>query len=154
PLCLIDPAKNPGKSRVSANWLERAGRRKLAIRIPRAPFDDRFRFLLRGQFQPDEGEPAMPPSEDRETARQERINAIIADYLEAVEAGLAPDGKKFIQGHPDLAAELEAFFADQSRFAKAAGQLGPAPANRPPLPSEIPTIGLGDPSPVAPLGTV
>jgi WD40 repeat protein len=63
-------------------------------------------------------------------SREERINAILAAYLEAVEAGQAPDRDEFLARYPDLADELRAFLDDRDRFARAAGRL-PAPALSP-----------------------
>jgi len=59
------------------------------------------------------------------SARDERVNEIIAEYLEAVEAGRAPDRQAFLAQHAEFAAELSAFFASQDQFAQVAGQLGP-----------------------------
>jgi outer membrane protein assembly factor BamB len=79
--------------------------------------------------------------------RDERLNAILADYLEAVEAGRPPDRQELLRRHPEFAAELAAYFADRDRFRQAAGQLGvPSP--------EAPTLAGERPAPPAPLGTV
>jgi WD40 repeat protein/tRNA A-37 threonylcarbamoyl transferase component Bud32 len=44
-------------------------------------------------------------------SREERINGVIADYLDAVQAGQKPDPREVLARHPDLAAELRTFFA-------------------------------------------
>jgi tRNA A-37 threonylcarbamoyl transferase component Bud32 len=81
----------------------------------------------------------MPHADDQPTAREERINQIIADYLEAAEAGRIRDRAALLKQHPDLAADLEAFFADQDRFAQAADRIA-APPTRPQSPLEAPTV--------------
>jgi serine/threonine-protein kinase len=46
----------------------------------------------------------------------ERLDALIADYLQACEAGRAPDRRELLARHPGLAAGLNAFFADHDEF--------------------------------------
>jgi serine/threonine-protein kinase len=93
-------------------------------------------------------------------SREERINAILAAYLEAVQAGQAPDRNRFLAQHPDLAEDLRAFLDDRARFARAAGQLGPAPAAVASLPpgvaaADAPTLAPGESPAAGPsLGTV
>jgi hypothetical protein len=72
------------------------------------------------------------------SARERRVDAAVAEYLEAAEAGQAPDRATFLARHPDLAAEVAAFFADQDEFARAAEHLGPRPADTPTSPTTQP----------------
>jgi hypothetical protein len=67
----------------------------------------------------------------------ERVDQIILEYLEEVDAGRQPDRRALVARHPDLAAELTAFFADQDRVARMAqpvlatttDEIGPAAAD-------------------------
>jgi WD40 repeat protein len=56
------------------------------------------------------------PSSDRE----QHLNEVLADYLEAVEAGARPDRQELLTRHPDLASELAEFFANHDRLAQLA----------------------------------
>jgi WD40 repeat protein len=57
------------------------------------------------------------------TAREQRLNEIMAAYFEAAEAGQAPDRDEILALHPELAAELRAFFADHDRLNRLAQPL-------------------------------
>jgi len=46
----------------------------------------------------------------------ERLDAIIAEYMQACDAGLQPDREAIIARHPEFASELRTFFADESHF--------------------------------------
>src|ERR1017187_5412176 len=62
--------------------------------------------------------------ESRHSQEQEqRVNEIMAAYVQAAEAGQAPDRHELLARHPDLAAELEAFLADYDRVTGLAGPL-------------------------------
>src|SRR6185503_21202042 len=52
---------------------------------------------------------------------QERLNQVLANYLEAAETGTAPDRDTWLAGHPDLAAELADFLTAQERVDHFAG---------------------------------
>src|SRR5262245_48069319 len=56
-------------------------------------------------------EPIFPPDPN-----DERLGAVIAAYLTAVEAGQAPNIEELLAQHPDVADQLAAFFANEERF--------------------------------------
>jgi serine/threonine-protein kinase len=68
----------------------------------------------------------MTPSPNDPAARERRVDEAIAAYLEAIDAGAPPNRQEFLARHADVAAELEAFFADRDQFARLAEPLGPA----------------------------
>lgn len=89
--------------------------------------------------------------------REQHINRIIAAYLEAERLGQAPNREGLLRQHPDLAAELQSFFADQNQFQQLARPIAAAPAARGrPVPAmEPPTLAPGENGPAAAsLGTV
>jgi WD40 repeat protein/serine/threonine protein kinase len=84
----------------------------------------------------------MTSSSSDSSLRDRQVNEIIAAYLEAVETGQAPDRQELLARHPDLAAELSAFFADRDQFQRLAQPLGPALPARPA--GEQVTVGPGE----------
>src|SRR6516162_1035002 len=82
------------------------------------------------------------------SGREQRVNEAIAAYVQAVDAGQTPDRGEFLARHADLAAELEAFFADRDRFRRHAEPLG---GN---VPDPAATVAPDVAQPAGPLGTV
>jgi WD40 repeat protein len=92
-------------------------------------------------------------------SREQRLNEVIAAYLEAAEAGRVPAREEWLAAHPELAGELAAFLDNRDRLAAAAAPLrdaAPPPdpdATLPPAPTLAPHTPGAD-APGAPLGTV
>jgi WD40 repeat protein/tRNA A-37 threonylcarbamoyl transferase component Bud32 len=82
-------------------------------------------------------------------SKEERVNQLIADYLQAVQAGRVPNRQELLAGHPELAAELNSFFADQDRFQQMAEPL----RNAAPAAAEQATLAPGETA-AGPLGVV
>jgi hypothetical protein len=83
------------------------------------------------------------------TSRELHVNEVIAAYLAEADRGHAPDRAEVLARHPDLAPELEAFFADRDRFVRAAAPLASPPAGAD-AETLAPSPATGDPT----LGTV
>jgi hypothetical protein len=66
------------------------------------------------------------------------LNEIIAEYLQAVELGNAPDRDELIGQHPDLADDLKSFFANHDKMRELADP--PEPVAQAEERSEAPTI--------------
>jgi WD40 repeat protein/tRNA A-37 threonylcarbamoyl transferase component Bud32 len=88
----------------------------------------------------------MTDENSKSTEREQRVNGIIAAYLEAERNGQAPDPRAILEQHPDLAAELQSFFADKERFNRLAE---PIPPTRLPVTAEAPTLGPTGPPPTS-----
>jgi tRNA A-37 threonylcarbamoyl transferase component Bud32/outer membrane protein assembly factor BamB len=58
---------------------------------------------------------------------EQRVDRVIAAYLEAEQAGQAPDREELLQRHPELADELRSFFADRDQFRRLAEPIGNGP---------------------------
>jgi serine/threonine protein kinase/WD40 repeat protein len=76
----------------------------------------------------------------------ERIDELIAEFLEAEAAGRSPDRAALLARHADLADELRSFFADHDRMRAMAEPL------HPPSQADTPTLGLE--APLSPGATV
>src|SRR5947207_2580272 len=57
------------------------------------------------------------PSEMRDDAdRDRRMGQILAAYLDALDAGQAPEREALLRQHPDLAGDLAEYFSQHDRF--------------------------------------
>jgi sodium-dependent dicarboxylate transporter 2/3/5 len=70
----------------------------------------------------------MAPSQSTRPTSDQRLNAIIADYLEAVECGEHPDRAVLLADHPDLAEELREFLDADAQMRAATAALRDASA--------------------------
>ena len=70
----------------------------------------------------------MQPPPDPDSAREDRLDAVIAEYLQAAESGQTPDREAFLCKHADLADELAEFLDDREHFGQAASCIVGAPA--------------------------
>src|SRR2546425_12620427 len=78
----------------------------------------------------------MPPDDRTGAEREERLNGILASWLEAAETGQVPDEQEFLGRYPEFAPELTKHLANWKRF---------APITDPPRPHPIPSsCGRGD----------
>ncbi len=99
-----------------------------------------------------ERESVRTGNDDRAAAQDRRVQAILHDYLWALDKGQAPDREEIIRRHPELAGELRAVFADEDELNRLARFVRPAPT---PEMAEPPTVPPDEtPVPDGALGTV
>ena len=78
----------------------------------------------------------MAGEEREESRRQQRLQEVLADYLQALDARQAPDRRKLLSDHPDLADELASFFTAQDQLDRLAAPVHSALRNAEDLASE------------------
>jgi hypothetical protein len=59
----------------------------------------------------------VKPQDHNDLEREERLNAILASWLEAAESGQVPDEQEFVARYPEFAQELSQHLATWKRFA-------------------------------------
>ncbi len=69
----------------------------------------------------------MTDSPSEKDLHEQRVNEAVAEYLEALRSGTAPEREAFLARYPDLGDELVSFLNDQQSFARLAAPLGPTP---------------------------
>lgn len=62
-------------------------------------------------------------TEEKNQDREERLSAVLLEYVEAVERGKSPDRQRLLAAHPDLARDLAEFFAARDRVDRLAAPL-------------------------------
>jgi serine/threonine protein kinase len=65
----------------------------------------------------------MSSADEFPSSQHDPLDAVLADYLQQVEAGAVPDRAALLARHPDLAERLRTFFADYDRLDRQAGDL-------------------------------
>ncbi|HTU22460.1 MAG TPA: serine/threonine-protein kinase, partial [Gemmataceae bacterium] len=91
----------------------------------------------------------MPNEAPESLSREQRLDEAVTAFLEAQEAGRRPLRQDWLARHPDVAAGLEQFFADQDEVDRLTGPLRTAFQGTPP-PGDTPQPGQPD-GPSSPL---
>ncbi|HJT33375.1 MAG TPA: protein kinase, partial [Pirellulales bacterium] len=65
----------------------------------------------------------MPNLDEASSARDEKLEQVLAEYLRSAERGENPDRQAFVAAHPDLADELRSFFHSQDALQRMAAPL-------------------------------
>jgi eukaryotic-like serine/threonine-protein kinase len=79
----------------------------------------------------------MSTDETQALEREQRLDEVIAAYLQAVQAGQASDQREWLACHPDLAPELAEFLADRERLERLAGPVRAAVSACPAVGSRV-----------------
>src|SRR5262245_62025000 len=89
-------------------------------------------------------EPTSPREPTDDPERRRRFESVLGAYFESLDAGQALDRQELLARHPDLAADLAEFFAEQDRFHHLVAPLRPEatePGESPARPPERPAAG-------------
>lgn len=78
----------------------------------------------------------MSESASERTPHEQRLDALIAEYLQAVDEGRVTDQADFLRQHPEFAAELREFFVDVGKIEKVVQPIGSAQSG------EVASVGL------------
>jgi WD40 repeat protein len=62
----------------------------------------------------------MPEDRPDEISKDDRLDQVLAEYLQAIDAGREPDREEFLARYPRFALEMREFFENQSLFERAA----------------------------------
>jgi WD40 repeat protein/serine/threonine protein kinase len=76
-------------------------------------------------------------------AREHRVKQVLTEYYQAVDAGQLPDREELLRRHPDLAVDLQEFFADLERLEQLARPIRPG-KHLDLSPTEPVTLGAGE----------
>src|SRR5271166_3874542 len=77
---------------------------------------------------------------------EERLDEVITAYLKSVESGQAVDRTSWLAAHPDIAAALAEFFADEDRLHRLVPQAHIGLADRTPRPAADKRLTLAAPA--------
>jgi hypothetical protein len=95
----------------------------------------------------------MTENSSQSESREQRLDRIIAGYLDDQRLGRAPSQSDLLRRHADLAADLQSFFADQDQFRRLAEPIRPTPSvGLAQVPGPAPTVGPGETAVVMPAG--
>src|SRR4051812_47278573 len=85
----------------------------------------------------------MSDTPTQTVASDTQFERAVAQFLVLREKGATPPIEQYVQGYPELAEQLRAFFADQALFDRLAPDLAPTPEMRAGEPEPRPTEAVG-----------